>query len=1822
MSAGARFVSELEGLGVRLWEESGQLHFRAPKGIMTDQRRSELRRRKDEILEQLRGCAAKATVIPDPGSRHEPFPLTDVQTAYFLGARPGFPYGGVSCHSYTEIGISGLDTGRLEAAWNKLILRHDMLRAVIDEDGSQHVLPETPFYALQLYRGMPEGLRRELSHRMRGPGHWPLFELAVSSSPAGSVLHFSIDFLIADYVSIQLLIDELWQLYSKPEQALRPLSVTFREYQQAEHRLRAGSRYEADRDYWLARIEKLPPAPELPLLDPGSTSAPPLFHRCQMELSPAEWMRFRDHAGEHGLTASAAVMAAYVDVIARWSRRPEFLLDITVLQRLPLHPEVMSLVGDFTSIGLLAVESVPASSFTARALALQERLWQDLDHRLFSGIEVLRELARRRGPAAALMPIVYTSAIGLNSERGTASELGKFLYGISQTPQVWIDCQAMEREGGLFLSWDVRDGVFPEGLVEEMFATLRNMLEHLARERTGWTAAIVATAPERQLARRRELNARHKPLSDALLQDGFTAHAAQQPSQTALISASAVVSYAELLRLAKAIAESLAERGCRSGENVAVMAARGPHQVAAAIGVLLAGAVYLPIDVNQPAVRRDLMLGRTGVRFALTESRLIDGPWPDGIAALDIAVLDTAPAQGERPAPATKPDNLAYIIHTSGSTGAPKGVMVSHRAAVNTILDMNRRFAISPGDRVLALSSPGFDLSIYDVFGILAAGGCVVFPEPSGATDPSHWCELVVTHKVTLWNSVPAQMQMLAHYMESERSGAGLPLRMVWLSGDWIPVNLPAAVSRFAPAAEIVSLGGATEAAIWSVYYRIGNLMPTWRSIPYGFPLTNQAWHVLDSRLLDCPDWTPGELYIGGAGLAAGYFGEPEKTAERFIYHPETGERLYRTGDMGRYMPDGAIEFLGREDLQVKIRGHRIELAEIECALQADPNIAAAAAIVDDHDPANRRIAAFVETAHRHPGNVAWPEGAEAVSRSALNGLAEAKRGVDCAGMVEFGRQLDRTALLSMLYALEQQGLFENPQAGHSLEDVLAKAHVTPRHHRLIRRWLSALEANGLLRLAGDTGVYSGAPPVDEAAVEAAWRRTEQLQPVGDRRTELLDYFRTAGRRLPELMRGELDPMTLLFPEGRTDIHEVAYHDSFLGRYLNRMTISAISRIVEEQKGGARVRILEAGAGVGGTSIDLIPALAPYGVEYLFTDVSPFFLNNARDRFGEYPWVQYGIFDINSDYRPQGLLPNSFDVVLCANVLHYARHAGHVLDHFRELLKPGGWLVFIEMVRDNYQVLTSMEFLFDSTVRDFDDVRRGRDATFITLSQWRELVAQAGGELEIALPGTDDLLSQLGFHVFAARFKTDRERADPAALADALSRRLPEYMLPARIEVVDKLPLTANGKVDRGLMRSWLAAPGANRRVGVEPADELEKRIAAVWGKSLGGALVGRDQDFFELGGDSLLASQLAGRLREEIAEARGFYFDTLLRFMLEGPTVARMAERLRQANPADEQGRETAPSSPLIRFAGSCAAALRVVVHDASGTLASYDSMLGPLGGRGALAGLAVSSVESYLGTQSAMLVERIAAEYARVVLVEQAQGIHLAGYDGGGIIALEVARNLLESGARVLSLTLIGSMPPPILVDDDLLVEYLFLDAAGADPMRLGFPARCALRRAIQTVVAEAIDRVPAGSLSGLTGDAELRGVAWCFRRLASHSEEDRLMDIARLIAPVGMPSAPMTQVRTLLDVYRHSLRALALHETSAYAGDITLLCPIEEQPVWPANPRPAHYWSERCLGNMTAIDVPGDLRNCVRPPHAESIVDLIVRPPAPYKVSHGAR
>ncbi|MEV1002464.1 amino acid adenylation domain-containing protein [Nonomuraea sp. NPDC050202] len=925
-----------------------------------------------------------AGIVPDePAEGGESFPLTPIQTAYLVGRDPAFPLGGVATFYYFEYdrvpqSPQEEDLDRLQSAWNRLVRRHPMLRMVVGADARQTVLDQVPDYAItrtDLRAESPErveqaleALRAQCSHQVLPADRWPLFDLRAALLPDGRTrLFVGVDVLALDLMSWMRLMREWGRYTADPGLELPPPPLGFADL--VRRRLEDPAelrRREMDSAYWARRAPVLPDGPALPWTrGPAGFSGHRLV-RHAAELPAEEWAQLRKQGAAHGLSPTGLLLAAFGLVLQRWGARDPFCLNTTLFDRDDLAlgddtPGLDSIVGDFTSTVLVEIPVADPGrwyGFAGYAAAVNRQFWADLDHRAVSGMEALRaaiesgERPRVTDEATGLpVPthtVVFTSGVGLAGPgEPPAAWLGTEVFGVSQTPQVMLDHIVWDEDGRLRIAWDAVDGALPAGFVDGMLAAHVRLLRRLATEPELWTDPALGWDPS--FLPDEEVAGGAFGGAGPLLDDPLRAAAGRAPSAPALLDLTREVTAQDLAGRALQTGRALAALGIGPGDLVAVVADKGIAQVTALLGVLAGGAGYVPVEPSWPAGRVASLSEQASIRTALLAPEADDTAWPEHVSVhrLDADGVLRLPGPDEAEPRRPAPDDLAYAIFTSGSTGRPKGVAIEHRAARTTLDDLDERFPLGPDDRVLALSAYSFDLSVYDIFSVLGSGGAVVLPEAHRQRDPGHWLELMARHRVTVWNTAPALLEMLVEYAELEPETvreALSTLRLVFLSADWIPVTLPGRLRALAPGAEVVSLGGATEASIWSICHPIREVDPSWPSIPYGRALHGQSFHILDEHGRPCPVGEPGELHIGGDGLARGYVGDPGQTAERFITHPILRRRLYRTGDLGRWRYDGTIEFLGRLDRQVKIRGHRIELGEIEATLDRLPAVRQAVA--------------------------------------------------------------------------------------------------------------------------------------------------------------------------------------------------------------------------------------------------------------------------------------------------------------------------------------------------------------------------------------------------------------------------------------------------------------------------------------------------------------------------------------------------------------------------------------------------------------------------------------------------------------------------------------------------------------------------------------------------------------------------------------------------------------------------------------------------------------------------------------------------------------
>ncbi|MDH5325117.1 MAG: amino acid adenylation domain-containing protein [Gammaproteobacteria bacterium] len=958
--------------GVALSYDGDSLKVEAPKGALSQDLKQALVTHKTDLLNWLKESdepqsVAQETCSADSENLFEPFAMSDLQRGFFMAEDPFMEFH-VRPHYYIEKNIDNLDVNRYRAAWHKALARHSKEIVIVRDDGNLQLVKDpqpmpcrvndlSNFTAAEVNRALVQ-TRKEMMRAELPLKQWPWLDLRISvwneAGRSKARIHYNHNNFFSDGGGTTKLLQEVDQYYSDPDIEKPPLRISIRDALLHLEKMALSETGQKDKAYWESRLPTLPGPPALPVLGNVDRRRRSELHRREFFMDAQRWAQFKESARRNGLTPTGAISGAYAEVIAAWSNQSHFVISNMVTRRLNMHPDIWEVLGNFASLYPLEIDLSQGDNFAARALNIQQQVMKDGQHLHWGGMQVMQALNQNKG-GFGQAPIPFVIGSGLFMKGFERSD-----FSCLETCQVMLDHQFWElKDGSYYYVWDLLEEYFPPGMIDDMSAAYLNLIHQLAENPELWTTSHFELLPLRQQSVREKRNRDAAKVCAGLerLEQFLPAVCQTYPKKKIVQSPQGCLTYAELLQHSTNLAAVLAKHGIKTQDVVAVICDRGPQLLAAVYGTLMAGGAYVPVDPALPQDRRDTILENSKARVVLVQDRYKDLQLPPGVESINIETTETGICQ----APAhTSSFDLAYVIYTSGSTGRPKGVMIEHNGAINTIEDINTRFSVNSADTVFGVSSFGFDLSVYDLFGTVAAGATLVYPDESNTLNPSHWLDLMLQHHVTIWNSAPALATLLAD--AAEYRNVKLPhLRLVLLSGDWIPLDLPQRLKTIAPGAKVVSLGGATEASIWSILYEIDEVDSQWSSIPYGYPMKNQSWYVLDQWGRPAPEWTPGELYIAGKGLARGYCNDEEKTQAAFVNHPLNGERLYRTGDMGRYVPGALIEFLGRNDNQVKIQGYRIELGEIETVLSNHTCVSGAVVVVDKQTGSSDRLCAFVQ---------------------------------------------------------------------------------------------------------------------------------------------------------------------------------------------------------------------------------------------------------------------------------------------------------------------------------------------------------------------------------------------------------------------------------------------------------------------------------------------------------------------------------------------------------------------------------------------------------------------------------------------------------------------------------------------------------------------------------------------------------------------------------------------------------------------------------------------------------------------------------------------
>lgn len=901
--------------------------------------------------------------------------------------------------SVSHLHITGtLDRDRFRRALEGVIQRQESLRTAIIDDGDGNprlsVEPRLQFDIAYLdLAALPaerqetelERIASELCDQSYALDRAPLWRCSlVRTADDRHTLVWVIHHIVFDLWSRDRLADELADAYDRipTGEDPPPLAVSYSDFAAWQHREFSQESLRSRLEPWLDMLADPPPPLDLPFARPR----PPIqtFAGATVRDShPAELLRaVQSLASSHATTRFTVFLAALGLLLRHCTGRDDIVIGVPVAGRTATDLE--PIIGLFVNTLAIRVRLDGDPTFDELLARVRQNMLRALRYqdapfdRVVHALNLPRDRSRQ-----PLFSVVLNSHLR-SAPRSAASRTLSILSDSRSNHAAQFDLSIiLEPEGdGLGLDFKYNTDLFDQRPIVEFASAYRRVLRAVTRASASPISTILSALnqPEPSPAPV-PTPPRQAVADDACLHRWFEARARRTPDATAVLSETHRLSYQQLDERADDLALRLRELDVRPDQPVGLYMTRSVEMVVAMLAILKAGGAWLPLDPGYPADRLAFSVRDAGLRVVLAQTAIaasVPGS-PSHVLGIDAdgrcerSIRSEADPACDRSAPAPPPHSddrrLAYIIYTSGSTGRPKGVAIEHRAIVNHMRWMAHRFPLTPDDRVLQKTPIGFDASVWEFWAPLLSGATLVMAGPEAHRDPVELLRCIQRHRVTILQLVPT---MLGAVLDHPTLAGAATLRRVFVGGEALGV---ATARRFfeQSSAELVNLYGPTEAAIDATYH-VCDREPQGGTVPIGRPIDGMKAYVLDDNLQPVPTGEIGELCLAGLGLARGYLNSPELTRQKFLPDPRSADpeaRLYRTGDRVRQRPDGTLEYLGRSDGQVKLRGHRIEMGEIESLLCESPGVAAAAVILRTDRPDDPRLAAFVTP---RPGGRIDPE--------------------------------------------------------------------------------------------------------------------------------------------------------------------------------------------------------------------------------------------------------------------------------------------------------------------------------------------------------------------------------------------------------------------------------------------------------------------------------------------------------------------------------------------------------------------------------------------------------------------------------------------------------------------------------------------------------------------------------------------------------------------------------------------------------------------------------------------------------------------------------
>ncbi len=935
-----------------------------------------------EIEKAIKVDSAVAATNIEPISRCQQLPISFAQQRlwFLTQLEPDSPFYNISA----AVRLQGeLNIEALQQSFNKIVRRHETLRTnFLTKEGQPLVIiSEAKPLTLSILdiSSINVNQQAEIEQQIAREAQQP-FDISSDCLLRIKLLHLgeqehiilvTMHHIVSDGWSIGILVKEFSSLYpifcdnDVTPTALPPLPIQYVDFAAWQRKWLQGEILENQISYWLKQLENAPKVLELPTDYPRSKIQTFRGATYSFELSTELSAKLNKLSQQEGVTLFMTLLAGFQTLLYRYTAQEDIVVGSPIANR--NRAEIEGLIGFFVNTLVLRTNLVGNPSFAellkrVREVALGAYAHQNLPFELLvEKLQPQRDLSHT--PLFQVMFVLENAPISALELPGLSLN---FLESHSDSAKFDLTLYMAETESGIVGSLEYNTDLFEENTIKRMTAHLQTLFAGIVanpQQRLSELPLLTASEQHQLLVDWNDTQVEYSQYQS--IHELFEAQVEKTPDAIAVVFEKQQLTYRELNIKANQLADYLRSLEVKSEVLVGICVERSPLMIIGLLGILKAGGAYVPLDPSYPQQRLALMLEDSQTPILLSQQHLVENlpPHKAQVICLDSDWDKIAHQNSENLTCNLNSRNLAYVIYTSGSTGKPKGAMNTHQGVCNRLLWMQDNYRLTTADRVLQKTPFSFDVSVWEFFWTLMTGACLIIAKPEGHRDSNYLVKLIKQQQITTLHFVPSMLQIFLDELEIEDCQY---LKRVFCSGEALSVELQSKFFARCQNVELHNLYGPTEAAIDVTFW---HCQPDNQKkiVPIGRPIANTQIYILDRQLQIVPVAVRGELHIGGVGLARGYLNRPQLTNEKFIANPfsnQPGEKLYKTGDLARYLPNGAIEYLGRIDNQVKIRGFRIELGEIETVLQQIPEIKQAVVIVRDQSNFQRIVAYIVPDAN------------------------------------------------------------------------------------------------------------------------------------------------------------------------------------------------------------------------------------------------------------------------------------------------------------------------------------------------------------------------------------------------------------------------------------------------------------------------------------------------------------------------------------------------------------------------------------------------------------------------------------------------------------------------------------------------------------------------------------------------------------------------------------------------------------------------------------------------------------------------------------------